>query len=193
MYSPDQPVRYFTGIVPEYRPFGSSNDKAPASSPPHFYYNFTNADYLNGPTMIDFFFYLDSSVDPDLYVARLHTSPGYIPSNWYRLVRPFSFEVHDITRQRSGVSILNNVINPNRGESAYVLYYLAKSGRVTIQVFTLDGTMVKSLRHEHREAGEYREAWDGKNNGGRAVARGMYFIRVVGPDIDEIRKVMVVK
>jgi hypothetical protein len=25
------------------------------------------------------------------------------------------------------------------------------------------------------------------------VARGMYFIRIVGPEIDEIRKVMVVK
>ena len=28
---------------------------------------------------------------------------------------------------------------------------------------------------------------------GGAVARGMYFIRIVDPDIDEIRKVMVVR
>jgi hypothetical protein len=35
--------------------------------------------------------------------------------------------------------------------------------------------------------------WDGTNAGGNPVARGMYFVRVVGPDIDEIRKVMVIK
>ena len=35
--------------------------------------------------------------------------------------------------------------------------------------------------------------WNGTNNSGNAVARGIYFIRVVGPGIDETRKVMVVK
>jgi hypothetical protein len=74
-----------------------------------------------------------------------------------------------------------------------VHYQLVKGGQVTIQVFTLDGTMVDILYRGHRDAGEYRAVWGGKNRGGRAVARGMYFIRVVGPDIDEIRKVMVVK
>jgi hypothetical protein len=142
---------------------------------------------------LDFFFHLDTSPE-DVFAGRLDISPGApIPANWYRLVRPFSFDIHDITRQRSGVTITNNVINPSRGEKTYVHYQLSKSGRVTIQVFTLDGSMVKSLRRENRPAGEYTEAWDGTNNGGHAVARGMYFIRVVGPDIDEIRKVMVVR
>ena len=45
----------------------------------------------------------------------------------------------------------------------------------------------------NRAAGDYTASWDGKNRGGRAVSRGMYFIRVVGPEIDEIRKVMIVK
>jgi flagellar hook assembly protein FlgD len=60
-------------------------------------------------------------------------------------------------------------------------------------VFTLDGNLVRTLVRENKAAGEYRAAWDGKNSGGREVARGLYFIRVVAPGIDEIRKVMVVK
>jgi flagellar hook assembly protein FlgD len=88
---------------------------------------------------------------------------------------------------------LNNVINPSNGESTYVQYQLTKGGQVTVQVFTMDGTMVDVLYRGYRDAGEYRAAWKGTNRSGRAVARGMYFIRVVGPDIDEIRKVMVVK
>jgi hypothetical protein len=129
-----------------------------------------------------------------LYAARLDIAKGSaVPSNWYRLVKPFRIDVADTIQQRSGVTILNNVIDPTKGEKTYVNYMTARSGRVTIQVFTMDGTLVKVLRRENRNAGEYREAWDGTNLGGRAVARGMYFIRVVAPDIDEIRKVLVVK
>jgi hypothetical protein len=154
---------------------------------------------FDSPVMLDFVFHLDTSPSQirqtnQLFAARLDILPGApIPFNWFQLVRPFSFEIHDITRQRSGVTILNNVINPNTGESTYVHYQLINSGPVTIQVFTLDGTMVDILYRGHRDPGEYRAVWSGKNRGGRAVARGMYFIRVVGPDIDEIRKVMVVK
>jgi hypothetical protein len=142
---------------------------------------------------VEFFFQLQGGRIP-LYVARLDIPRGGdIPTDWYRRIKPFSFRIHDITLQRSGVTILNNVIDPNKGEKTYVDYKLNRNGRVTIQVFTLDGTMVQVLQRGSQGAGEYRVSWDGKNRGGRAVARGLYFIRVVGPEIDEIRKVMVVK
>jgi hypothetical protein len=35
--------------------------------------------------------------------------------------------------------------------------------------------------------------WDSLNRGGRAAARGLYFIKVVAPGVNEIRKVLVVK
>jgi hypothetical protein len=140
---------------------------------------------------LDFFFGLGT---PDRFVARLDIAPGApIPDDWYRRVRPFSYDIHNLTRQRNDVTILNNVINPTTGEKTYLKYRTTSGGRVTVQVFTLDGNLVKVLRRESRAAGEWTEVWDGKNNGGRVVARGMYFIRVVGPGIDEIRKVMVVK
>jgi flagellar hook assembly protein FlgD len=64
---------------------------------------------------------------------------------------------------------------------------------VTILVFTLDGDVVKALHRGRLGAGTYTFTWNGTNAGGNPVARGMYFIRVVGPGIDEIRKVMVIK
>jgi flagellar hook assembly protein FlgD len=86
------------------------------------------------------------------------------------------------------------VINSDNRENVYIRYNLTRPGRVTIQVFTLDGTLVKSIRrNEQRAIGIYTDSWNGTNNGNRPVARGMYFIRVVGPDLDEIRKVMVVR
>jgi len=98
-----------------------------------------------------------------------------------------------VTKQRSSATILNNVIDPTKGERVRLSYQLVKGGQVTIQVFTLDGDLVQVIYRGNRAAGDYTAAWDGKNRGGRAVARGMYFIRIVGPEIDEIRKVMVVK
>jgi hypothetical protein len=155
-----------------------------------------NKELYQDRKYLDFFFlYRDPSGSASpMYAGRLDIPRGgEVPVDWYRKVKPFTVEVHSTTIQRGGVTILNNVINPTRGEQVYVNYNMTRSGRVTIQVFTLDGNLVRSLRRENRPAGEYREAWDGTNKGGRPVARGMYFIRVVGPDIDEIRKVMVVK
>jgi hypothetical protein len=184
------PPPSFVNLVPYF--YNSTSRGKSSGADDNYVYSFSKDEY-DSPSMLDFLFHLNGTPN-DLFAARLDIKPGApIPSNWYRLVRPFSFEIHDMTRQRSGVTILNNVINPNNGESTYVHYQLVTGGQVTIQVFTLDGTMVDILYRGHRDAGEYRAAWGGKNRGGRAVARGMYFIRVVGPDIDEIRKVMVVK
>ncbi|MDR2257508.1 MAG: T9SS type A sorting domain-containing protein, partial [Treponema sp.] len=173
------------------------------------YYKFTDTRHVSGAGSL-FVFNLDAAVPgyesggllefllrlspTGMFAARLDIPLGAeIPANWYQRVRPFSYGIRNVTLQRGGATILNNVINPNNGERTYIRYHLVKSGRVTIQVFTLDGTLVKTLRRENRSAGEWVDSWNGTNNGGRSVARGMYFIRVVGPDIDEIRKVMVVK
>jgi hypothetical protein len=186
----------FTNMVPYFSP-NYANNTGVLSSHNLYQYEFTpGVDGFKSGNTIEFFFHIPVSHPDttDLPAARLDIKPGAaIPSNWYRLVKPFAFDVHDITRQRSGVTILNNVINPSGGESCYVQYRLEKGGQVTVQVFSLDGSMVSVLYRGHRDAGEYRAAWNGTNKSGRAVARGMYFIRVVGPDIDEIRKVMVVR
>ena len=60
-------------------------------------------------------------------------------------------------------------------------------------VMTLDGNIITYLNHGKTEAGEHYYSWNGKNNNGSLVARGMYFIRIVGSGFDETRKVMVVK
>jgi hypothetical protein len=190
--SADDPS-FFYGLVPYFASvFPYKN--AVSSGSPLYKYNFLPGD-LAPKSHLDFFFHLSVS-PPNLFAGRLDIAPGDpIPNDWYNRVRPFTFEIHDITRQRGGVTILNNVINSNNRENVLLDYRLNKPGRVTVQVFTLDGNLVKVLVRENQSVkeGYYRVAWDGTNSGGRPVARGMYFIRIVAPDIDEIRKVMVVK
>jgi hypothetical protein len=181
----------YVNIVP--RPYTAAFTALRLDAAPRlFNYHFSKELYSN-LSQVDFFFQVQGGRTP-LFAARLDMlRGGEIPSDWYRRVKPFSFLIHDITLQRSGVTILNNVIDPGKGEKTYIDYKLNRNGRVTIQVFTLDGTMVRVLQRGSQGAGEYRVSWDGKNRGGRTVARGMYFVRVVGPEMDEIRKVMVVR
>jgi fibronectin-binding autotransporter adhesin len=139
---------------------------------------------------LDLFFRLNGAAGAELFGARIIDASA---ANWYRLVRPWSFQIKDIFKQRGDVSILNNVINPDSGEKAVLHYVLPVEGMVTINVFNLGGDLVSVLHRGRQPAGEYSSTWDGRNMGGRAVVRGIYFIRVVGPNMDEMRKVMVVR
>ena len=105
----------------------------------------------------------------------------------------WSFKIRTTTLQRGGVTILNNVIDLNSGENTVVQVDMKESGNLNVIVMTLDGNIIKYLRHGHTDAGTHYYNWNGTNNGGSKVARGLYFVRVIGPGIDETRKVMCVK
>jgi hypothetical protein len=110
-----------------------------------------------------------------------------------RTARPWVIKIRDLRVQRGEFTVTNNVINPLRGETANVTYTIPQTGMVTINVFDLKGDIVDVLYRGQRTAGEYSTTWDGRNRGNRVVARGVYFIKIVGPGLNEIRKVLVVK
>ena len=128
----------------------------------------------------------NGTIEP-LYAVRLK-NPNDITS-----LDLWSFKIKETTLQRGGVSILNNVINVDYGENTVVQVDLKESGNLNVIVMTLDGNIVTYLRHGHTDAGTHYYKWNGTNNGGSKVARGLYFVRVIGPGIDETRKVMCVK
>jgi hypothetical protein len=143
----------------------------------------------------DFWFRI-AGAPADLYAGRLAMAQGAtaLPATWYRLVRPFSLDIHNVALQKGGATILNNVIDPTKGETARLSYQLTKSGAVTVTVFTLDGDVVARLVNTSSQAeGDHSVSWNGRNMAGHSVARGLYFVRIVAPGMDEIRKVLVVR
>ncbi|MEI6386903.1 MAG: FlgD immunoglobulin-like domain containing protein, partial [Spirochaetota bacterium] len=105
----------------------------------------------------------------------------------------FRFAIDEVKTQRGGVTIQSNVIDPTKGERTAIQVVLPQAGTLTVTIFTLDGDLVKKVFNDRQAAGSYTFFWDGRNLSGDAVARGVYFIRVVAQGIDEIRKVMVVR
>jgi hypothetical protein len=119
--------------------------------------------------------------------------PNPVTTNKVPFVDLWSFGIKDLKHQRGGVTILNNVINVNVREQTVVEVTTKEAGRLNVYVMTLDGNIVKKLSNGRVKAGTHYFKWDGTNNAGNAVARGLYFIRVVGEGVDETRKVMCVK
>ncbi|MGO8693864.1 MAG: FlgD immunoglobulin-like domain containing protein [Rectinemataceae bacterium] len=191
----------FSGLVPypDASPSGRGASYSQGTSIGSSLWNFTlprTDPRIVSISDLGFFFTLQAAPlgATPLYVARLDITAGTtIPSDWYRLVKPFAFEIHDVRLQVGGVTILNNVIDPTKGQTARLTYQLSGEGSVTVTVFSLDGDVVKRLVVATQGAGDYAVDWDGRNMGGTPVARGIYFIRVVAPGIDEIRKVLVVR
>ena len=151
----------------------------------------SDAEIVDG-AIVEFVFQVRSGpgIADDLFCARVE-NPAAV--DWYDHVLPWSFTIHDERTQKTGVTILKNVINPDLGEVTTLHYILGTSGTVTIGVYDLAGDLVRVLRRGTAPAGDNLLTWDGKTSSGRTVARGVYFIRVVGPGIDEVRKVLVTR
>ncbi|HVP14054.1 MAG TPA: FlgD immunoglobulin-like domain containing protein, partial [Terriglobales bacterium] len=95
------------------------------------------------------------------------------------------------------VNFLDNVWgNPMRaGGSAVVSFSLAKKDRVEIKVYDVTGRQVRTLADRTFEAGPQQVRWDGTNDQGQRVARGVYFTQVkyIGSRFVDAKKVTVLK
>lgn len=132
-------------------------------------------------------FTVDASNKSPLFALRLKNSRDISSLDLW------SFRLKEITSQRGGVTILNNVIDTSRGDIATVKVDMSGSGSLSVIVMTLDGNVVQYLQHGTARGGEHYYSWNGKTKGGKNVARGMYFVRVIGSGFDETRKIMVVR
>lgn len=121
---------------------------------------------------------------------RTVTDPAFSPND----AEAYRVRIQSIISQSGGVTILNNVINPNNGDRTTLRYTLESAGPVSIVVYDLKGNVVKVLVNYAQDKGEHSVDWTGDNLNLRTVARGVYFIRVRAPGIpNQLRKVLVIK
>jgi len=82
-----------------------------------------------------------------------------------------------------------NPFNP----STSILFNIAKTGLVEIDVYNIKGAMVKKLVNGLYGAGEHRVVWDGCDETGRVAGSGVYFYRLKTSGVVETRKMLLVK
>ena len=93
--------------------------------------------------------------------------------------------------------LLANYPNPFNPET-WIPYQLAKSAEVTLTIYAVDGTVVRTLTLEHQSVGIYQDRsraayWDGKNEVGEPVASGVYFYTLTAGDFTATRKMLIRK
>jgi FlgD Ig-like domain len=80
---------------------------------------------------------------------------------------------------------------PNPFTSATdVAFDLPVRDHVRAEVFDVRGERVRTLVDESREAGRYREHWDGRDATGHLLGAGVYFVRVRATGNDVTRRVV---
>ena len=93
--------------------------------------------------------------------------------------------------------LLANYPNPFNPET-WVPYHLAKDAKVTLHIYAMNGTLVRTLALGHQPAGMYQSRsraayWDGKNELGEKVATGVYFYTLSAGDFTATRKMLILK
>jgi len=87
-------------------------------------------------------------------------------------------------------SVTPNPLNP----VGVLAFSTARSGPVTIKLYDLQGTLVRTLiQSQQYEAGQHDVLIDGKGEGSQPLASGVYFFRVEGPGRNEAGRVAILK
>lgn len=84
----------------------------------------------------------------------------------------------DETISANFVELVNDVANPSQGKFAMLRYFFAEAGySASVQVFSVNGKLVKVLRSKELLSAEGVVEWDGTDNYGRNLPVAPYVIR----------------
>ena len=94
-------------------------------------------------------------------------------------------------------ALLANYPNPFNPET-WIPYHLAKEADVTLHIYAVNGTLVRTLTLGHQPAGIYQNRsraayWDGRNAFGEPVASGVYFYTFTAGNFTATRKMLISK
>ena len=83
---------------------------------------------------------------------------------------------------------------PNPSNSGVkISFWLKRENPIQIAVFDIKGIRVRMLAKQVFSVGRHDLAWDGKDQLGKDLPSGQYFIRFVSPDVKMVRKVILLR
>ena len=107
---------------------------------------------------------------------------------------PSTFNVDSIPKKHA---LLPNYPNPFNPET-WIPYQLSKTANVTLNIYTTNGEIVRSIKLGVMPAGIYKNRsraiyWDGKNTFGEPVSNGVYFYTLIADNFTDTRKMLILK
>jgi len=74
-----------------------------------------------------------------------------------------------------------------------VFFEMTERQRVSLQIFDLQGRMVRTLEEGTFDLGRHESYWNGRNDAGRTVSSGTYFVRMRAGNRAEFSKLLLLK
>uniref|UniRef100_A0A7C4U7Y1 T9SS type A sorting domain-containing protein n=1 Tax=candidate division WOR-3 bacterium TaxID=2052148 RepID=A0A7C4U7Y1_UNCW3 len=113
----------------------------------------------------------------------------------------FDASFGDVEIVNSPVGVEENTINKITmevrksvfGDEGEIRYTIPRDGEVRINVLNITGQVVKELVNGRMNKGSYRVVWDGKDNGGKELPKGVYFVRMESGKEVISKKILFVK
>jgi hypothetical protein len=88
--------------------------------------------------------------------------------------------------------LLPNRPNPFNPETE-IRFEVARTGRVRLAVYDVSGRRVALIEDDVREAGRHRTVWRGRDDAGRPLPSGAYYLRLETSTRRDTRKIMLLK
>jgi len=131
------------------------------------------------------FRYVDASVEPGkTYYYRLDVIDG-------------EGTVRELYRGSAVVPSRELVLEQNYpnpfNPSTMISFYLPSDSPVRLEIFDINGRLVRKLADGALPAGAHRRSWDGKNASGERVSSGVYFYRLTAGAKQLSRKMVLLK
>ncbi len=136
----------------------------------------------------------DDSTAVTNYSARLKSSDGSVDKSVSSDSNMVAFNEIPTPVKGEGVVPLEfrlgqnypNPFNP----STTIGFSLDKPGPARLDIYNIEGRLIKTIINQYMNAGNYAAVWMGENNEGKAVAQGVYFYRLTA-DGQSLTKKMV--
>jgi hypothetical protein len=91
-----------------------------------------------------------------------------------------------------GFSLAQNYPNPFN-PTTQIEYTIPTSEHVTLEIYNINGQLVKTLVDEVVSSGTHTVEWDATSDSGNQVATGIYFYRLTAGDITQTKKMSFLK
>jgi hypothetical protein len=100
--------------------------------------------------------------------------------------------VADVRLPGAKITLSQNVPNPFNPETT-IRFSLPSSERVTLNVYSATGALVRTLVDGVQPSGNHDFTWNGVDNRGNPVSSGVYFYRLNAGKFNETRKMVLLK
>lgn len=174
-------------------------------SPPNYEYPvsyklFLNDEYIASVSgeiyQYNFSSHIEENDSCRVGVSAVYTTGESSTTELEFIYNPVFGENNEVELVETRITNYPNPFNPSsgtRGSTTTIKFELAESGRVDLAIYNIKGQKVTMLMDAWSEIGVFEMEWDGRDDYGKSVASGEYFIKLKQGNKVTLSKLLVLK